>query len=167
MTLHDLNTLPVLQRSEELSKCCGSTEWVKKMMDHFPFEDMVDLLETAEEQWFVCSEADWKEAFSHHPKIGAKEDTNKNMAATAAWAKDEQAGMTSASQEVTDSIRQANEEYQIKFGYIFIVCASGMKAEEMLAMLQVRLKNSPEVEIEVAADEQNKITKLRIEKLLA
>jgi 2-oxo-4-hydroxy-4-carboxy-5-ureidoimidazoline decarboxylase len=167
MTVHELNILPAPQRSEELAKCCGSTAWVNKMMGLFPFEDMVEILESAEEQWFLCSEADWREAFSHHPKIGEKSSIDKNSTSAAKWEKDEQAGMESASQKVADSIREANELYEKKFGYIFIVCASGMSADEMLATVQVRLNNSPEVEIEVAADEQNKITKLRIEKLLA
>jgi 2-oxo-4-hydroxy-4-carboxy-5-ureidoimidazoline decarboxylase len=166
MTLHDLNTLPKQQLKEELTKCCGSSAWVSKMLPFFPADDLVELLEDAEEQWWKCSEADWKEAFSHHPKIGDIESLQKKFASTAKWASGEQSGVNAASQQTLEELAKGNKQYEEKFGYIFIVCATGKSADEMLAMLEIRLQNSPEVEIEIAADEQNKITKLRIEKLL-
>jgi len=166
MTLHELNILPKEQLKEALLKCCGSTAWVRKMLPFFPADDMVELLEDAEEQWFFCSEQDWKEAFSHHPKIGDVESLKTKFASAATWASGEQSGVTAASEQTLESLAKANKLYEEKFGYIFIVCATGKTADEMLAMLQTRLQNSSEVEIEIAADEQNKITKLRIEKLL-
>lgn len=166
MTLHDLNTLPKQQLKEELTKCCGSSAWVNKMLPFFPADDLVELLEDAEEQWWLCSEKDWKEAFSHHPKIGDLESLQKKFSSTAGWASNEQGGVNTASQQIIEALADGNKKYEEKFGYIFIVCAAGKSANEMLAMLQTRLQNSPEVEIEIAADEQNKITKLRIEKLL-
>lgn len=166
MTLHDLNTLPKQQLKEELTKCCGSSAWVSKMLPFFPADDLVELLEDAEEQWWKCSEADWKEAFSHHPKIGDIESLQKKFASTAGWASGEQSGVNTASQQTLEELAEGNKQYEEKFGYIFIVCATGKSADEMLAMLEIRLQNSPEVEIEIAADEQNKITKLRLEKLL-
>ena len=113
-----------------------------------------------------CSEKDWKEAFSHHPKIGDLESLKKKFSSTAGWASDEQSGVNTASQQIIEALADGNKKYEEKFGYIFIVCAAGKSAEEMLAIFKSRLQNSPEVEIEIAADEQNKITKLRIEKLL-
>ena len=166
MTLHEFNILPKDQLIETLTKCCGSSAWVNKMLPFIPADDMVELLEDAEEQWWKCTEADWKEAFAHHPKIGDHEALKKKFASTAAWASDEQSGTETASAEMIDELGEANRAYEEKFGYIFIVCATGKSAEEMLTMLRTRLQNSPEVEIEIAADEQNKITKLRIEKLL-
>jgi 2-oxo-4-hydroxy-4-carboxy-5-ureidoimidazoline decarboxylase len=166
MTLHELNTLPLPQLKESLTKCCGSSEWVNKMLPFFPADDLVELLEDAEEQWFLCSEMDWKEAFAHHPKIGDVDSLKTKFASTAQWASGEQSGVENASEETIKALAEANKEYEEKFGYIFIVFASGKSAKEMLAILQNRLQNSPEVEIEIAADEQNKITKLRIEKLL-
>ena len=136
------------------------------MLSFFPADDLVELLEDAEEQWFKCSEQDWKEAFSQHPKIGDIDSLNKKFSDTAHWASDEQSGTSGASAETIKVLVEANKKYEEKFGYIFIVCATGKTADEMLAMLQTRLQNSPEVEIEIAADEQNKITKLRLEKLL-
>jgi 2-oxo-4-hydroxy-4-carboxy-5-ureidoimidazoline decarboxylase len=166
MTLHELNILPAEQLRQELLKCCGSSAWVDKMLPFFPADDLVELLEDAEEQWWKCSEGDWKEAFAQHPKIGDREALQKKFAATAEWAASEQGGIKNATPEVLDAFAEANRRYEEKFGYIFIVCATGKPAEEMLGMLQMRLQNSPEVEIEIAADEQNKITKLRLEKLL-
>lgn len=166
MTLHELNILPKQQLREELTKCCGSQAWIEKMLPFFPADDMVELLEDAEEQWFKCSEQDWKEAFAQHPKIGDMESLEKKFASTATWASGEQGDIAKAPPKTLQQLNEANQQYEDKFGYIFIVCATGKSADEMLGMLQTRLQNSPEVEIEIAADEQNKITKLRIEKLL-
>jgi len=167
LTLHELNILPKEQLIEELSKCCGSSAWVNKMLAFFPADDLVELLEDAEEQWYTCSEEDWKEAFEHHPKIGDTESLKKKFASTAQWASDEQSAANNASQQTIEALAEGNRLYEKKFGYIFIVCATGKSAEEILTILQTRLQNNPEVEIEIAADEQNKITKLRLEKLLA
>ena len=166
MTLHELNTLTQPQLREELTKCCGSTSWVKMMMTYFPADDLVELLEDAEEIWYECSQDDWKEAFAHHPEIGDVESLTKKFSSTAGWAAEEQSGAANASPEVIRALAEGNRVYKEKFGYIFIVYATGKSADEILGMLQVRLQNNAEEEIQVAADEQNKITKLRIEKLL-
>lgn len=166
MTLHELNTLSKQQLIQELTKCCGSSAWVNKMLPFFPADDLVELLEDAEEQWFKCSEEDWKEAFAQHPKIGDFESLQNKFASTAQWASGEQAGVNNASQQTIEALAEANKKYEVKFGYIFIVCATGKSAEEMLGILNERLLNDPKDEIEIAADEQNTITKLRIEKLL-
>ena len=166
MTLHEFNILPKQQLIEELTKCCGSSAWVKRMLPFIPADDMIELLEDAEEEWNKCREEDWKEAFSHHPKIGDVESFAKKFASTAQWAAAEQSAVTVASKEIIEALADGNRLYEEKFGYIFIVCATGRSAEEMLILLQSRLENNPEEEILIAADEQNKITKLRIEKLL-
>jgi 2-oxo-4-hydroxy-4-carboxy-5-ureidoimidazoline decarboxylase len=171
MTLHEFNILPKQQLKEELMKCCGSSAWVNKMLPFIPADDMIELLEDAEEQWWRCTEEDWKEAFSHHPKIGDLESLTKKFTSTASpiaigWASGEQSGVNNASKETIEALAEGNRLYEEKFGYIFIVCATGKTAEEMFALLQTRLENNPEEEIKIAADEQNKITKLRIEKLL-
>ncbi|MBL7742565.1 MAG: 2-oxo-4-hydroxy-4-carboxy-5-ureidoimidazoline decarboxylase [Chitinophagaceae bacterium] len=167
MTLHELNTLPKERLVEELTRCCGSSAWVKKMLPFFPADDLVELLEDAEEQWWKCREEDWKEAFAHHPKIGDIDFLKKKFASTAQWASGEQDGVNMASQKTIEALAEGNQQYKDKFGYIFIVCATGKSANEMLENLQARLLNDPKEEIEIAADEQNKITKLRLEKLLA
>lgn len=165
MTLHGLNTLDKQKLREELFKCCGSSAWVEKMMKVFPMDDLVELLEDAEEKWFECSEADWKEAFSHHPEIGDAESL-KTKFSNPEWAAGEQAGVNEASQQTLEALSEGNRLYKARFGYIFIVCATGKSAEEMLGLLHARLSNAPEEEIKIAADEQNKITKIRLEKML-
>lgn len=166
MTLHEFNILSKERLIEELTKCCGSSAWVNKMLPFIPADDMVELLEDAEEQWWKCSEDDWREAFARHPKIGDTASLAKKFASTAKWASGEQSGVSAANKETIEALAEGNRLYEEKFGYIFIVCATGKSAEEMLDLLHERLPNEPGEEIKIAADEQNKITKLRIEKLL-
>lgn len=166
MTLHEFNILPKKRLIEELNRCCGSKAWVERMLKFIPADDMVELLEDAEEQWWLCSESDWKEAFAQHPAIGDLESIKKKFASTADWAGEEQSAIKGASGEVLEELAKLNGQYEEKFGYIFITCASGKSVNELVTDLHTRLQNNPEVEIEIAADEQNKITKLRIEKLL-
>ena len=166
MTFHEFNILSKEQLIEELTKCCGSSAWVKRMLPFIPADDFVELLEDAEEQWYKCNENDWKEAFAHHPKIGDIDSLKKKFTSTALWASGEQSGINTASQKTIEALAEGNRKYEDKFGYIFIVCATGKSAEEMLETLESRLSNDPKEEIEIAADEQNKITKLRLEKLL-
>jgi 2-oxo-4-hydroxy-4-carboxy-5-ureidoimidazoline decarboxylase len=167
MTLHELNTLPKEELKEALFKCCGSTAWVNKMLEIFPADELVDLEENAEEKWNECTEDDWKEAFTHHPKIGDIESLKKKFASTANWAAGEQSGAAVASQQILEALAKGNDDYEKKFGYIFIVCATGKSADEMLGLLLLRLSNEPKDEIKNAADEQLKITQLRLEKLLS
>ena len=136
------------------------------MLKYFPVEELVDLLEYSEIEWWNCKEADWKEAFSQHPRIGDLESIKKKFATTADWANSEQGQVQQASEETLKAIADGNKKYEEKFGYIFIVCATGKSADEILTILNTRLQNSPEVEIDVAADEQLQILQLRLEKLL-
>jgi 2-oxo-4-hydroxy-4-carboxy-5-ureidoimidazoline decarboxylase len=167
MTLHEFNILPADELKEALIRCCASSAWVHNMMSHIPVEDLVELLEDAEIEWWKLSEDDWKEAFLAHPKIGDPESLSKKFAATGKWASDEQKNINEASAETIHALIAANKMYEQKFGYIFIVCATGKSAAEMLGILHTRLQNDPPEEIKIAADEQNQITKLRIQKLLA
>lgn len=158
MTLEALNTLDKQALKEALRHCCGSTAWVNKMLASFPVADKEQLLGIASTIWQACSEADWLEAFSHHPKIGAS-TTNATAAA-------EQAGTSTATRETRQALAEGNRSYEERFGYIYIVCATGKTATEMLQLLQDRLNNTPEKEIAVAMGEQQKITHIRLEKLL-
>jgi len=167
MTLHELNILPKEQLKAELFKCCSSQNWVNKMLPFFPADDMVELIYDAEDQWYECSDADWLEAFTHHPKIGDIASLQKKFAATTEWASGEQSTVAIASQQTIEALAKGNAAYEAKFGFIFIVCATGKSAEEMLQLLQARLPNTKEEEIKNAMDEQNEITQLRLQKLLA
>jgi OHCU decarboxylase len=131
-----------------------------------PFPSPDRLLDAASEIWWRLDEADWIQAFRVHPQIGQRQSTAHKSTQSQAWSAQEQSGMDHADADVTMDLEEANREYLEKFGYIFIVCASGKSAAEMLAILRSRLPNSPEQEIRVAAEEQNKITRLRLEKLL-
>lgn len=167
MTLSELNALPEEQLIEELTKCCGSTKWVNSMCTIFPVADINELLKEAEAIWQDCNEKDWKEAFTHHPKIGDLTALHERFASTSQWAEGEQEGIKHTTDQVLEAFAESNAAYEEKFGYIFIVCASGMLAEEMLSLLTLRMLNTPEDEIQIAMEEQNKITLLRLNKLFA
>ncbi|MBD2754443.1 2-oxo-4-hydroxy-4-carboxy-5-ureidoimidazoline decarboxylase [Spirosoma validum] len=167
MILPELNELPVSQLKEALATCCGSTAWLNEMAKIFPVESKESLFEQAEIIWFACSQSDWREAFEHHPKIGDINSLREKFANTKAWASGEQSGVSTASQDVLEKLAEGNRLYEEKFGYIFIVYATGKSADEMLDILESRLPNSPEEEILIAMQEQNKITKIRLEKLLS
>jgi 2-oxo-4-hydroxy-4-carboxy-5-ureidoimidazoline decarboxylase len=113
----------------------------------------------------LVHEADWQEAFSHHPKIGDIDTLKEKFAATTQWTEGEQASAKEASQQTLQQLAEGNQAYEQRFGYIFIVCATGKSADEMLQLLQQRLYNNPEVEIQIAMEEQLRITRLRLEKL--
>jgi 2-oxo-4-hydroxy-4-carboxy-5-ureidoimidazoline decarboxylase len=168
MTLSDLNNLSKPALAEALQKCCGSTAWVENMVANFPVADAESLMDQATKQWSSLSESDWREAFAHHPKIGGDvEALREKFASTSAWAEGEQAAVREAARETLVALAAGNIEYEQKFGYIFIVCATGKSADEMLALLQARLPNNAKDEILIAAGEQDKITRIRLEKVLA
>ena len=164
--LERLDALPAPEAEAELLKCCGSTNWARRMAAQRPFRGVAELLETADRIWWELGPKDWLEAFSRHPKIGESAAARAGSAQTQRWSSEEQAGVRSASQEVLAALAEANRAYQDRFGYIFIVCATGKTSEEMLALLRNRLQNDPGAELRTAAEEQRKITRLRLEKLL-
>ena len=143
MTLAELNVLPRYRAEEELLKCCGSTAWVRGMARRRPFVSFDRLLQAASETWWRLDPADWLAAFRAHPQIGQRHTAAHISPQAQAWSAQEQAGMSRAGVGVTRDLEGANQEYLAKFGYIFIVCASGKSAEEMLALLRSRLPNSP------------------------
>lgn len=167
MTIQALNHLSPALLRENLFNCCGSSSWVDRMMAHFPVESLTDLLELATVQWKACNELDWREAFTHHPKIGDVQSLKEKFAATAAWASGEQQSVQHAADEVIQQLAAGNAAYEAKFGFIFIVCATGKTAQEMLQLLQMRLPNDIETELDIAQAEQMKITLIRLNKLVA
>ena len=166
MQLTELNQLSLSQLKEELSRCCGSSAWVEKMASFFPFTNKEVLFQQAVKIWNALTQKDWLEAFQHHPKIGDINSLKEKFASTAKWASGEQALVQQASLETIKQLAEGNRQYEAKFGYIFIVCAMGKSAEEMLQILLSRLPNEAGTEIKIAAAEQAKITHLRLEKLL-
>ena len=145
-----------------LLSCCGSTRWADRMVARRPFATPEDLVATARQEWFALTEDDWHEAFRQHPKIGDRTALRQRFPVTHYLSAQEQAGVNTASDEVLDALADGNGAYEARFGYIFIVCATGKSANEMLAMLRERLENDPAREIRIAAEEQAKITELRL-----
>jgi 2-oxo-4-hydroxy-4-carboxy-5-ureidoimidazoline decarboxylase len=148
-----------------LASCCGAARWVERMLARRPFGSNDALLAAARDEWFALDDAEWREAFSHHPTIGDRESFRRRFPSTAHLSEREQAGVSGASDEVLDALAEGNREYERRFGYIFIVCASGKTAAEMLALLRARLPNDPATEIRIAAEEQARITELRLRQL--
>src|SRR5262245_11582483 len=135
------------------------------MAEARPFADNEELLETADRIWCSLGEEDWLEAFRAHPKIGEKKAAATQSPGARNWSAEEQAGMTSASANTVAALAEGNREYD-RFGFIFIVCATGKSSDEMLTILNQRLQNDTETELQIAAQEQGRITRLRLEKLL-
>jgi OHCU decarboxylase len=157
MTLDELNALSDNDAHRELMRCCGSTRWAAAMSARRPFRSMESLQRDAEEAWWSLGDSDWLEAFTHHPRIGER---------AAGWANQEQAGTRGASRATLDELVETNREYERRFGHVFLILATGKTADEMLAELRRRLRNEPASELRIAAGEQAKITRLRLEKLV-
>ena len=162
-----LNAKTKEELEEMFLRCCGSTRWANRMAKAAPFSSRNDLHLTAIQIWGALDKEDYLEAFKAHPQIGASvEELRKKFQTTSNWSSGEQSGMQVASEETIQALKAANAEYLERFGYIFIVCATGKSADEMLAIIQERLLNTPEIELPIAAFEQQKITTIRLEKLL-
>ena len=141
-----------------LSACCGSSRWTGRMLARRPFGSRDALLTAAREEWWALSPDDWLEAFSHHPRIG--DSTATGVAAA------EQAGAQGAGTVVQDELRRVNQAYEEKFGHIYIVCATGKSADEMLEIARQRMNNDPATELRISAEEQRRIMHVRLRKLL-
>jgi OHCU decarboxylase len=142
----------------DLRQLCGSRRWAERMAARRPFATPHEMLQAADDIWWSLDAEDWLEAFRAHPRIG--EATLDRDASR------EQSSMAAADADVRARLAQGNREYEARFGYIFIVCAAGKSAGEMLAMLKRRLQNAPDEELRVAASEQAHITRLRLNRLL-
>jgi OHCU decarboxylase len=137
------------------------------MVESRPFSDVETLLRRADEIWWGLGPADWREAFAHHPRIGERTATVAQGARARGWSAGEQRGVADASFDVRSALAEGNREYERRFGHIYLVSAAGKSADELLDLLRARLLNDPTTELEVAAAEQAKITRLRLEKLVA
>jgi OHCU decarboxylase len=166
VNLQQLNQVSQATAQTTFLSCCGSRRWANKMAVARPFADVFALLDQAEEIWQNLDAQDWLEAFAAHPKIGAKKAASHQTAQSADWSKSEQSGTENTDDSVRNELQEANHLYENKFGFIFIVCATGKSAEEMLSLCKQRSNNLLDEEIKVAADEQRKITEIRLKKLL-
>ena len=164
--LEQLNVLAPEQAKAEFLKCCGSQSWANALSDARPFKDADALLHKADSVWWSLSEEDWLQAFRAHPKIGEQKAAIAQSEQARSWSAQEQSAIQDAATETKKALAAGNREYEERFGFIFIVCATGKTSSEMLTILQERLPNDPALELRVAAEEQRKITRLRLEKLL-
>jgi OHCU decarboxylase len=149
----------------ELFACCGSRRWAREMTAHRPYRDLAHLCEAADKLWVSLDQSDWLEAFRAHPKIGERASQGAETARR--WAAQEQSAARAVSQDVAARLAAQNLAYEKKFGYIFLVDATGKSSDEMLAILDSRIQNVPEREIQEAAEQQRRITRRRLEKLLS
>jgi 2-oxo-4-hydroxy-4-carboxy-5-ureidoimidazoline decarboxylase len=160
--LRELNEAPEADVRAIFLRACGSSRWVDRMMARRPFATDARLLFAARNEWFGLTEADWLEAFSHHPRIGDRAALEARFPKTHDLSAKEQAGVGAAHDDVLTALADGNNAYFDKFGFIFIVCATGKSAEEMLAVLRERLPRDRATELRCAAEEQAKITALRL-----
>ena len=161
-----LNSLTDEEATKELLQCCGSKRWASATATGRPFDTLEILLATADDIWWSLNPNDWIEAFRSHPKIGEKKAADKVSAQSQQWSGQEQSGVANASNTTIDSLAALNREYEQKFGFIFIICATGKTSDEIVAALRERLQHDPAAELPIAAAEQSKITALRLKKLL-
>jgi OHCU decarboxylase len=157
--LDALNRLDDVTLARQLHRCCGSSAWVQGILAARPFRTHFDLRDAADRVWQALLPIDWMEAFAAHPRIGEH--------AASGWAAGEQAAARGARATTLEELAAANRAYAARFGHLFVVCATGKTAEEMLALLRDRLDHDADTELAVAAEEQRKITRLRLDKLLA
>lgn len=165
MNLEKLNALTVEQATHTFMQCCTASAWVNAMVKARPFSDNRALAKQADLAWQILAEADYLEAFEGHPQIGNVTTLRAKYANTKALASGEQSSVNDASEQVLLDLAKGNADYLEKFGFIFIVCATGKSAAQMLALLLARLPNNRATELVNAAEEQRKIFQLRLEKL--
>jgi len=166
LTLARLNALPMAEAREHLRACCGSSRWVEAMLARRPFASVDHLLAAADDAWQATGPKDWDEAFAHHPRIGERQAAAPVSATAGAWSAGEQATAVGGGAAVRAALAEANTAYERRFGRIYLVCAAGRSAGELLADIETRLRNDPERELAIAVEEQGKITRLRLRALI-
>jgi 2-oxo-4-hydroxy-4-carboxy-5-ureidoimidazoline decarboxylase len=159
--LDRFNRLSDEDAAGELLAVCHSRRWAKEVAAGRPYPDVAALQRAADEVWLGLSPEDWREAFEAHPRIG------EGGGASADWSRQEQAGVGDADQDVRERLARGNAEYEARFGHVFLISAAGRDASQILAALTERLGNDPDTELRVAAEEHRRITRLRLEQLMA
>ena len=161
------NQLPVREAENEIVPCSGSRAWARGMVSRRPLGDEAALLAASDETWRGLSEADWAEAFERHPRIGERGLEQAVDERSRAWSAEEQSGVATGGDDVRMALADANREYERRFGRVFIVCATGKSAAEILAILRQRLQNDLTTELDEAAEQQRRITQIRLKRWLA
>ena len=162
--LAQFNALPAAQAEQLISQCCAAKHWAQLMVEGRPYADLASLLDAAEHIWAGMAETDLLEAFLAHPKIGNVDSLREKYASTKTLAAGEQSSVNNAEESILSALAEGNQRYIERNGFIFIVCATGKSAAQMLSLLSERLANSRARELQIAAEEQSKITALRLHK---
>jgi 2-oxo-4-hydroxy-4-carboxy-5-ureidoimidazoline decarboxylase len=165
--LSEWNVLPQADAAATLLDCCGSPAWAKILTSGRPFPDEGALLQAADRAWRQLSPVEWREAFHSHPRIGESKPQTIVPALSAAWSAQEQGAVSTAGAQEKSVLAEANRAYEQKFGYIFIVCATGKSVAEVLEILRCRMHNDADSELREAAEQQRQIMQLRLKKWLA
>jgi len=166
---HDLiwlNTMRAPEAAHEFLTCCGSHQWANRMVESRPFASIESLQFRAAQIWWDLDPHEWLEAFRSHPKIGETKAATDVSEQSQKWSGQEQVRVQDSPTDTLNELAKLNQEYESKFGYIFIVCATGKTSAEMLTILKLRIGNDSETELPIAAGEQAKITEIRLRKLL-
>lgn len=158
--LDRFNQLSDEEAAAQLLAVCHSRRWAKEVAAGRPYADLAALQRAADEVWLGLGPEDWLEAFAAHPRIG------EAGGASADWSRQEQAGVGGAT-DVQERLARGNADYEARFGHVFLISAAGRDAEEVLVALEQRLGNDPATELRVAAEEHRRITRLRLERLMA
>lgn len=166
ITVADLDAIPARTAASFLANCCGSSRWVSEMVSARPFGSRDAVLTEADRIWTSLDASDWLEAFAHHPRIGERTGAVPQGELGGEWSEEEQAGIDDADDDAHRVLATLNQEYERRFGFIYIVCATGKTPEEMMELAGQRLRNDGATELRLAADEQRKITRIRLQKLL-
>jgi OHCU decarboxylase len=145
--------------------CCGAERWAEAMVALRPIESVMELSVAADRVWATMGEADWMEAFACHPRIGDRKAAHA-PAQSQAWSRQEQASAADADEEMLTELAEGNGRYEERFGFTYIVCATGKSAEEMLKILKRRLASDRASELREAAEQQRQITQIRLGKWL-
>jgi OHCU decarboxylase len=166
VTLDKLNKLPDPEAADLFRSCCASSSWVSQMVEERPYDSVEHLLATADSIWEALSPEDWDEAFAQHPRIGDSQSAADRSELAKTWSDDEQSHARLASSSVHDQMALVNSAYEKKFGRIYIVSATDRSGDELLDLARERLRNDAETELRIAGEEQAKITRSRLKKLL-
>jgi len=161
-----INTASVPELESFFRRCCTCETWVQRMVIERPYNSRDSLLQAADVNWQGLDESDYLQAFEGHSIIGDIQSLAMKYADTRTFAYDEQSRVTTANQEILQALATGNAEYQARFGFVFLVCATDKSAGEILEFLQARLRNTRDMEIQHAGQEQCKITRIRLESLL-
>jgi|SRR5579864_504323 len=160
------NLLSAQEAIQEILACCGSNAWAQQLVARRPIPDESSLIAASDEIWGRLNPEDWLEAFSKHPRIGERKAPAEAPSTSALWSAQEQQSVATAGESIQAALARGNLEYEQRFGRVFIVCATGKSAAEMLEILSLRLRNDDATELHESAEEQRKIMNIRLKKWL-